>query len=64
MTTKIQTVRPFEERIKTGVYNWPELQMITKQVGYVEAQVDPWLRASLHKLTIKDADTLMNGAPN
>ncbi len=65
MNPKVQTTRPFEERVKSGVYNFPELSMLVRQLGEIEGQViEPQLRNALHSMSITQADILLNGASN
>lgn len=60
----VQTTRTLEERLKSNVYKEDELRMIVDKLVGVEDQLEPKWRLVLNNLTIKDADVLVNGAPN
>jgi hypothetical protein len=59
-----QTIRPLGDRLSSGMYSQLELQMIVNQVSQIEWQVEPKWRLLLNNLSIKEADVLVNGAPN
>lgn len=60
----VQTTRTLEERLKSNTYNADEFRMIVEKLSGVEDQLEPKWRLVLNNLTIKDADVLVNGAPN